>query len=132
MRFDEIQPEYMKELQKAAESWSELPDLLVLLQENFVHNPAGDAWLVPDPKKSEHLEQLRQVELLKVFASYADSRGTLTRFRGEAILAGLKQAWADGQYQRIVDVGARLPADALVDLPAALHYIRNARKRISA
>jgi len=130
LTFAEIQPEYMRELQKAAESWSELPDLKVLLEENFVHDESGEAWTVPDPKKSDHLEQLRQVELLKVFASYLDGRGTLHRFRGEAVLAGFKQSWASGAYTRIVDVGSRLPADALADLPAALHYLRNARKRL--
>lgn len=130
LTFAEIQPEYMRELQKAAESWSELPDLKVLLEENFVHDESGEAWTVPDPKKSGHLEQLRQVELLKVFASYVDGRGTLHRFRGEAVLAGFKQSWASGAYSRIVDVGSRLPADALADLPAALHYLRNARKRL--
>jgi len=130
MTFAEIQPEFMKELQRAAEGWSELPDLRALLEQNFVRSPSGDAWMVPDPRKAEHLEQLRHVELLKVFGSYLEGRGTLTRFRGEAVLAGFKQAWADGNYQRIADVGGRLSSDALVELPAALHYIRNARKRI--
>lgn len=130
MTFAEIQPEYMKELQRAAESWSELPDLKVLLDQNFVLSGAGDSWMVPDPRKGEHLEQLRQAELLKVFGSYLGTRGPLSRFRGEAILAGFKQAWADSQYQRIVDVGARIPPDAMPDLPAALHYIRNAQKRL--
>lgn len=132
MTFAEIQPEYMKELQQASGSWSELPDLRVLLEENFVRDAAGAAWMVPDPKKADHLEQLRQVELLKVFSSYVGGRGTLPRFRGEAVLAGFKQAWADSNYRRIVEVGDRLPADALTELPAALHYIRNARKRLGA
>jgi hypothetical protein len=120
----------MKELQRAADSWSELPDLKVLLEENFVRNAAGDAWMVPDPRKAEHLEQLRTAELLKVFGGYLEGRGTLTRFRGEAILAGFKQAWADGNYRRILTVGDRMPTDALIELPAAMHYVRNARKRI--
>lgn len=132
MTFAEIQPEYMKELQQASGSWSELPDLRVLLEENFVRDAAGAAWMVPDPKKADHLEQLRQVELLKVFSSYVGGRGTLPRFRGDAVLAGFKQAWADSNYRRIVEVGDRLPADALAELPAALHYIRNARKRLGA
>jgi hypothetical protein len=130
MTFAEIQPEYMKELQRAADSWSELPDLKVLLEENFVRNTSGDAWMVPDPRKAEHLEQLRTAELLKVFSGYLEGRGTLTRFRGEAILAGFKQAWADTNYRRILTVGDRLPTDALIELPAAMHYIRNARKRL--
>jgi hypothetical protein len=132
MTFAEIQPEFMKELQRTAESWSELPDLKVLLEENFVRGSGGDHWTVPDPRRAEHLAQLRRVELLKVFGSYLDGRGALTRFRGEAVLAGFKDAWADGNYQRIIDVGARLPTDALVELPAAVHYIRNARKRVGA
>ena len=130
MTFAEIQPEYMKELQRSADSWSELPDLKVLLEENFVRNTTGDSWMVPDPRKAEHLEQLRTAELLKVFGGYLDGRGTLSRFRGEAILAGFKQAWADGNYGRILTVGDRIPTDALIELPAAVHYIRNARKRI--
>jgi hypothetical protein len=125
----EVQPGFLTELASGGEVWSELPDLLVLLEQNFVTDPAGK-WTVPDPKKAEHLEQLRTRELLRVFDGYVAGSGTLTRFRGDAIAAGFKRAWDDQDYATINQVGGRISHDVLVDLPGPLAYLRNARTRL--
>lgn len=125
--FADIQPAFMRELQSGIASWEELPELRSMLEANFVDDGAG-RWMVPDPKKSEHLEQLRTRELLREFESYAESRGSLEKFRSEAVRAGFKQAWADRAFDRIVGVGRRLPSDALVEDSALLHYFRNAER----
>lgn len=125
----EIQPAFLKELSSTGSDWSEMPDLRVLLEQNFITDDAGK-WSVPDPKKAEHLEQLRTRELLRVFDSYSAGAGTLTRFRGDAIAAGFKRAWDAQDYETIVKVGARIPQDVLVDLPGQLAYLRNARTRL--
>lgn len=126
----EIQPTYLQEIATAGERPDRLPDLRELLEQNFVQNPDG-AWAVPDPRKVEHLEQMRTRDLLRTFESYATGTGALARFRGEAVLAGFKKAWADNDYGVIVKVAGRLPQNYLVELPAVLAYVRNARSRLS-
>jgi DNA modification methylase len=126
----DIQPEYLKEIATSGERPDQLPDLRALLEQNFVQDDKG-AWAVPDPRKVEHLEQLRTRDLLRTFDTYASSSGALSRFRGEAVLAGFKKAWADKDYAVIAKVAGRLPQDYLVELPAVLAYVRNARARQS-
>ena len=105
-----------------------MPDLLEMLEESFVQNVAG-AWLVPDPAKLEHLQQLRERALLRTFESYLSGTGQLQRFRGEALQAGLKDRWAKKDYATIVALGKRLPTDYLVENTAIMHYVRNATAR---
>ncbi len=130
-KMSDIQPEYLKEIATAGERPDQLPDLRELLEQNFVQDEATGAWSVPDPRKLEHLEQLRNRDLLRTFDTYAAGTGMLTRFRGEAVLAGFKKAWADSEYATIVKVGARLPQEYLVELPAVLAYVRNATARLN-
>lgn len=127
--YSEIQPAFFAETQKGSISWDELPDLLHLLEQNFVQSESR-AWGVPDTKKAEHLEQLRTRELLRIFDGYKNRRGTLDRFRSEAVRAGFKQAWATRDFASVVAVGRRLPTDAFADDPALLHYFRNAERML--
>lgn len=126
----DIQPDYLKEIATTGERPDQLPDLRELLEQNFIQDEKG-AWAVPDPRKVEHLEQLRNRDLLRTFDTYASGTGLLNRFRGEAVLAGFKKAWSDNDYAIIVKVAARLPLDYLIELPAVLAYVRNARARQS-
>lgn len=125
--FADIQPAFMRELQSGIASWEELPELRDMLEANFVDDGTG-RWMVPDPKKSEHLEQLRTRALLREFESYVDGKGSLEKFRTEAVRAGFKRAWADRAFDTIVGVGRRLPSDAFVEDSALLHYFRNAER----
>ncbi len=125
--FGEIQPDFFRETQSGAAAWEVLPDLRRLLEDNFVQDERG-RWLVPDPKKTEHLEQLRTRSLLREFADYVKSRGSLERFRSEAVRAGFKDAWEKRDFETIAKVGMRLPEDVFVEDPALLHYYRNAER----
>lgn len=125
--FAEIQPVFMSELQNGVASWEELPDLREMLDTNFVTDDEG-RWMVPDPKKSEHLDQLRTRALLKEFEGYVAGKGPLNRFRSEAVRAGFKDAWGRKDFATIVKVGARLPSDVFIDDSALLHYYRNAEQ----
>ena len=125
--FADIQPVFMQEMQSGLASWEELPELLEMLEANFVHDGAG-RWMVPDPKESEHLDQLRTRALLREFDSYVASKGSLKKFRSEAVRAGFKKAWGDRAFDTILAVGHRLPPDAFVEDSALLHYYRNAER----
>jgi DNA modification methylase len=131
-RMSDIQPAYLMEIATAGERPDQLPDLRELLEQNFIQDETSGIWSVPDPRKVEHLEQLRTRDLLRTFDTYVTgSTGMLTRFRGEAVLAGFKKAWSDSDYATITKVAARLPQDYLVELPAVLAYVRNASARLA-
>lgn len=123
----DIHPLFMRELQAPVASWEELPELRVMLETNFVSDDKG-RWSVPDPNKSEHLDQLRTRALLAEFAVYAAGKGPLIRFRSEAVRAGFKDAWGRKDFAAIVSIGRRLPSDVYVEDSALLHYFRNAEK----
>ena len=125
--FAEIQPIFMREVQAGVATWEELPDLKSMLDDNFVIDDRS-RWAVPDPKKSEHLDQLRIRGLLKEFETYLPGRGPLVKFRTEAIRAGFKNAWAKKDFASIVSVGRRLPSDVFIEDSALLHYFRNAER----
>ncbi len=122
-----IQPAFFQEVQKGTAGWDELPDLKELLDQNFVTDGQG-RFLVPDPKKAEHLEQLREASLLKVFAGYRAGSGPLEQFRSEAVKAGFKRAYRDRDFETIIEVGGRIPVEAFTDDTALMHYFRNAER----
>lgn len=123
--YSEIQPRFLTELANGVVEWEELPELGLLLEQNFLQDNQG-RWYVPDPKKASDLEQLRRRALLKEFESYQAANTPLTRFRSEAIRAGFDDAWDRRDFDLIVKVGKRLPAEALVDDPTLRYYLDNA------
>ena len=125
--FKEIQPRYLQDLHKA--SHEELPDLRVLLDENFLQDDAG-RWYVPDPNRAEDLEKLRVRGLLREFETYKQGRKKLTMFRSEAVRAGFSQAWGDKDYQTIIQVAERLPETVLQEDPDLLMYYDTANLRM--
>jgi hypothetical protein len=125
--FAEIQPAFFRELQAGLPDWEDLPDLKVLLEENFLKDENG-RWYVPDPKKATDLEKLRTKALLREFQAYAEGRGRLERLRSAAVRAGFKDAWARRDFGLIVKVGERLPADCFAGDEQLLYYYDNARR----
>jgi len=125
--YADVHPLFVRELQSGLASWEDLPELRLMLDANFVSDDKG-RWSVPDPKKSEHLDQLRTRALLGEFAVYAAGKGPLTRFRSEAVRAGFKDAWGRKDFAAIVSIGRRLPSDVFIEDSALLHYYRNAEK----
>lgn len=123
--FSEIQPPFMTELGNGLSDWEELPELGLLLEQNFVQDEGG-RWYVPDPKKASDLEKLRRRALLREFEAYASGRGKLTRFRSEAVRVGFDEAWDAGEYATIVSVGKRMPDDVFVEDPTLRYFVDNA------
>ncbi len=127
LAFSVIQPAFFQEVQKGIAGWDQLPDLKELLDQSFVSDDQG-RYVVPDPKRTEHLEQLREAELLRMFESYGTSSGVLKQFRSEAVKAGFKRAYRDRDFNTIIKVGKRIPLEAFNDDPALMHYVRNAER----
>ncbi|MDP2431952.1 MAG: DNA methyltransferase [Pseudomonadota bacterium] len=75
---------------------------------------ARDRWYVPDPNKSQDLENKRERALLKEFDVYRSFSGRrLKEFRLEALRAGFRAAWAKKDYQTIISIAQKVPEDAL-------------------
>lgn len=127
LSYAEIQPQFFREVQKGMIGWEELPDLKELLDQSFVTDSQG-RYVAPDPSRAEHLEQLREAELLRIFDTYATGRGRLEHFRSEAVKAGFRRAYRERDFARILAVGRRIPIEAFNDDPALMHYFRNAER----
>lgn len=95
---------------------------------------ALNRWYVPDPNKQADLEKLREKSLLREFEGYIEelskSKKKLKQFRTEAIRAGIKKAWGDKDYQKIVTVGDRLPESVIQEDDKLLMYYDNAQIRL--
>src|SRR5271157_2096241 len=68
-RYQELQPQYMKEAQRVWEKHERPLELLTILEQNFVKD-SNETWRVPDPRKEADLEQIRNRALLKEFQQY--------------------------------------------------------------
>ncbi|EGD52430.1 DNA methylase N-4/N-6 domain protein [Thermoanaerobacter ethanolicus JW 200] len=127
MTYQEIQPMFLEELKQLR--YEKLPELLDLLQENFLQDEAG-RWYVPDANKQADLEKLREKRLLKEFEEYKNVPGRLKVFRTEAIRAGFKNCWKNKDYETIVKIGEKLPENVLQEDQTLLMYYDNAVTRL--
>lgn len=90
---------------------------------------ARNRWYVPDPNREGDLEKIRLRALMKEFEEYQATKGKLKVLRTEALRAGFKQCWQDGNYTAIVDLAKRLPSAIIEEDPALLMYYDNALLR---
>ena len=92
---------------------------------------AKDRWYVPDPHKAADLEILRNRALLREFDEYRDGgRRRLKLFRLEAVRAGFRRAWQEGDYAAIIEVAERIPENVLQEDPKLLMWYDQALTRI--
>lgn len=127
--YGDIQPKFMQQMHE--ERYEKIPELLVLLKQNFLGEDDG-RWFVPDPENMAHLEALREQDLLREFAVYTRGRGRIRIFRGEAIKAGFKKAWEEHRYRDICRVAERLPAAVLQEDAKLKLFYQNALNRAPA
>lgn len=118
--YAEIQPQFMKEV-RAVERHEKLPELLVLLEENFLQDEQG-RWYIPDITKSADIIKLREKNLIKEFEDYLNSKGRLRQFRTEAIRAGFAKLWKEKNYGLIVKTAERLPEKVVQEDDKLLMY----------
>lgn len=115
-----LMPKFMQEL-KAVNKHEKLPELSVILEENFLKDEEG-RWYIPDLTKNGDIAKLREKNLLKEFQEYQSSKGKLKVFRSEAIRAGFAKLWKEKNYKAIVDMAERLPEETIQEDANLLMY----------
>ena len=115
-----LQPKFMQEL-KAVDKREKLPELAVLLEENFLKDDEG-RWYIPDLTKKGDIEKLREKNLIKEFRDYQQTKGKLKVFRSEAIRAGFKMLYKEKDFKGIVDMAAKLPEETIQQDQTLLMY----------
>lgn len=118
--YSEIQPKFMQEI-RSIEKYEKLPELSVLLDDNFLQNDEG-RWYIPDVTKAADVAKLREKRLLKEFEEYLNSTGKLKLFRTESIRAGFAKLWKDKNYTLIVKTAERLPEKVIQEDDKLLMY----------
>lgn len=118
--YAELMPKFMQEL-KAVDKREKMPELSVILEENFLKDEDGK-WYIPDLTKSGDIAKLREKNLLKEFQEYLSSKGKLKVFRSEAIRAGFAKLWKDKDYAAIVAMANRLPEETIQEDQNLLMY----------
>lgn len=115
-----LQPKFMQEI-KSVDKYEDMPELSVLLEENFLQNDEGK-WYIPDVTKEADVAKLREKKLLKEFEGYLATKGKLKLFRAEAVRVGFAKLWADQNYKLIVDTAERLPEQIIQEDDKLLMY----------
>ncbi len=118
--YSELQPKFMQEV-KSVDRYEDMPELAVLLEENFLQDENG-YWYIPDIAKEGDVAKLREKKLWKEFEGYMNSKGKLKLFRSEAIRVGFSRLWKDKNFQTIVNVANRLPEQTIQEDPNLLMY----------
>ncbi|MBS3994301.1 MAG: DNA methylase [Alkaliphilus sp.] len=118
--YAEIQPKFMKEI-RSIEKHELLPELAVLLEDNFLKDENGK-WYIPDTTKAADVMKLREKKLVKEFEEYLNSKGKLKKFRTEAVRAGFAKLWKEKNYNLIVKTADRLPDKVIQEDDKLLMY----------
>lgn len=90
---------------------------------------ARNRWYVPDPRRAGDLEKLREKALLKEFHLIAESKKRIKEFRIEAVRAGFKKCWDEGDHKTILEVAKKLPTSVVEEDSHLLMYTDLARMR---
>lgn len=118
--YQDLMPKFMQEL-KAVDKREKMPELSVMLEENFLKDEEG-RWYIPDLTKSGDIAKLREKDLLKEFQEYLTGKGKIKVFRSEAIRAGFAKLWKDKDYAAIVALADRLPEETIQEDQNLLMY----------
>ena len=118
--YAELQPKFMQEV-KSVDKFEAMPELSVLLEENFLQDEKG-CWYIPDTTKEGDVAKLREKKLWKEFEGYMNSKGKLKLFRSEAIRVGFSRLWKEKNYQAIVTIAERLPEQTMQEDANLLMY----------
>ena len=90
---------------------------------------AKNRWYIPDHRRAGDLEKLREKALLKEFHLIAESKKRIKEFRIEAVRAGFKKCWDEGDHKTILEVAKNLPTSVVEEDSHLLMYTDLARMR---
>jgi len=119
--YQDLQPKFMQEV-KTIDKYEAMPELSVMLEENFLQDEQGK-WYVPDVTKASDVTKLREKKLIKEFEGYLQTKGKLKVFRTEAIRAGFAKLWAEKNFKLIVDMAERIPESVIAEDDKLLMYV---------
>jgi len=130
--YSDLHPKWMKAI-TAVRKGDILPELKVLLEENFIQLPDG-LWRTPDIHEAKDREAMRNRILLKEFNGYFDlarnPKGKrLKDVRVEALLTGFKHCWTNKDFVTILTVAERIPQNILLEDEQLLMFYDIAKER---
>jgi 16S rRNA G966 N2-methylase RsmD len=129
----DLHPLWMKEVAGNMRKGDTLPEMRIILEENFLKDNHGK-WYVPDSENEADLEKIRNKRLLKQFEVYkteaASPRAKINEVRLEALRAGFKQCYQDKDFKTIVTIGDRIPNNLLMEDEVLLQFYDIASSRI--
>jgi hypothetical protein len=130
--YSDLHPKWMKAI-TAVRKGDILPELKVLLEENFIQLPDG-LWRTPDIHEAKDREAMRNRTLLKEFNGYLDlarnPKGKrLKDVRVEALLTGFKHCWTNKDFVTILTVAERIPQNILLEDEQLLMFYDIAKER---
>ena len=131
--YQEILPNWMKDM-VAPKKGDVLPELAVILEENFIKDEDGK-WRKPDAEKAADLEILRGKKLMKEFNLYLEqaSKPKAKRMKDtrlEVLRYGFKECYKQKNYQAIVIVGDHIQESLLQEDEVLLQYYDIASMRV--
>ena len=131
--YQEIHPSWMSNL-VAPKKGDVLPELAVILEENFIKDEDGK-WRKPDAEKAADLEILRGKKLMKEFNLYIEqaSKPKAKRMKDtrlEVLRYGFKECYKQKNYQAIVTVGDHIQESLLQEDEVLLQYYDIASMRV--
>lgn len=129
----DLHPLWMKEVATNMRKGDVLPEMRIILEENFLKDESGK-WYVPNPENEIDLEKLRSKRLIKQFENYkteaAKPKGKLKEVRVEALRCGFKQCYQEKDFKTIVTIGDNIPNNLLMEDEVLLQFYDIASSRV--
>ena len=130
--YQDISPDWMQAI-NGIRKGDILPELKVILEENFIEEPDGK-WRLPNIQDDIDKDKLREKTLLKEFKMYVElaskPKSKIKEVRVEAIRAGFKKCYMDKDFATIVMVGDKIPQNLLTEDDILLQFYDIARTRV--
>lgn len=130
--YQQISPDWMQAI-NGLRKGDILPELMELLEENFIQNP-DETWRLPNIQDDIDKEKLREKALLKEFKLYVEAaskpHARIKEARVEAIRCGFKKCYMDKDFATIVMVGDKIPQNLLTEDDILLQFYDIARTRV--
>lgn len=132
LTYSDIHPMWLQDV-VISRKGDKLPELIQILEENFLKNEDGK-WRIPNKEKESDLDKLRTRKLLKEFGVYYEMatkpKGKIKEARLEALRVGFKHSYQEKDFTKIVTVGNKLPESLLMEDDVLLQYYDIASSRI--